>query len=69
MFSFPKYGMPYWNPMKQTALKQFFQLSSPWATIILTSVFVVVVLYCVQFIVWKKKNQNHFLISFSFPLL
>ena len=45
-----------------------FQGSSPWATLILNSVFVVVVLYCVPFF-WDFFCQNHFLLSFSFHLL
>ena len=45
------------------------QGSSPWATLILTSVFVVVVLYCVQIFFGSSFFQNHSLLDCSFPLL
>ena len=49
----------------KTAFKHFFQGSSPWATLILNSMFVVVH-YCVQLLPAVEKKQTFFLF---FPLL
>ena len=45
-----------------------FQEGSPWATLIFNSMFVVVVLYCVQLFYEYIFFPNPFLLSFSFPL-
>ena len=68
MFHVWKYRTHYENPIKNQHPNNF-QGSSQWATLILNSMFVVVVLYCVQFFFGRKKCQNHSLLSFSFPLL
>ena len=46
-----------------------FQEGSPWATLIFNSMFVVVVLYCVQLFYEYIFFPNPFLLSFSFPLV
>ena len=46
-----------------------FQGGSPWATLIFNSMFVVVVLYCVQLFYEYIFFPNPFLLSFSFPLV
>ena len=53
----------------KNSIHAIFQGSSPWATLILNSMFVVVALYCVQLFLEAKIVQNHSLLSFSFPLL
>ena len=63
MSNFPKYRMPYWNPIKNST-QTIFQGGSPWATLILNSMFVLVGRYCVQLFLGWKKNQNHSLLSF-----
>ena len=45
--------MPYENPSKKTALKQFFEAGSPWAILILNNMYGVGVLYCVKFFFLK----------------
>ena len=54
---------------QKNSIQTIFQGGSPWATLILNSMFVVVVLYCVQFFLEVNIFQNDALLSFSFPLL
>ena len=56
------------TPIKNSS-HTIFQAGSPWATLILHSMFVVGVLYCVQLLSEVKMFQNHSLLYFSFPLL
>ena len=54
----------------KTAFKHFFQGSSPWATLILNSMFVVVVHYCVQLLpAVEKKTNIPFIFSFAIVFL
>ena len=45
---FPKIYDALLKPNKKNSIQTIFQGGSPWATLVLNSVFVVVVLYCVQ---------------------
>ena len=53
----------------KNSTQTIFQGGSPWATLIFNSMFVVGVLYCVQFFFEAFFSQNPSLLSFSFPLL
>ena len=49
------------------SIQTIFQGSSPWATLILNSMFVLGVHYCVQLLSEAKKNK--IILSFPFPFL
>jgi len=53
----------------KNSAKTIFQGGSPWAALTFNSMFVVVVLYCVQLFFEVNMFQNPCLLSFSFPLV
>ena len=64
MVNFPKYMTSLWNLMK-TLHPNNFQGSSPWASLILNSMIVPGIFYCVQFFLKCTVSDNIFLLSFA----
>ena len=65
--------MPYQTPIQKQHPQTIFQGGSPWATLILNSMFVVVVHFCVQLLPGVTKSNSPFILflckSFFFTFL